>query len=250
MSRISMITLFATFFVLYSVFAADELVYDRAWINEETWPVFVQDRRIDPNETDGALEKLLKQRYNAAVHEFRDRYIFWLQGSASSPLEQVFASARRMIAARLEIADPPMDRLTLLNEHVEFAKLVEKQAAAISRKFNNTHNTADAAFATYTRADAEIELLRADPAGKLSDALKWSKLVAKSSGQMLEVFSLKRSNPEVVATAFEQLFWNSRDGKKLPQFLADARSRKLLVLGSEEQIKQVRKILAEMGEDD
>lgn len=146
-----------------AILAGDQ-VNEKDWLDENTWPAFVAPRHLDGNAKDGALTKLQKERYNAGQQELRERYMSWLQRVGG--LEQVYDAAGRVVSARIAVVDPPADRVTLLKEKVEFAKLVEKQAAALHAKHRKAQNAADAACAKYFRIDAEIELLRAERAAK------------------------------------------------------------------------------------
>jgi hypothetical protein len=141
-----------------------EQTVDRTWLDETTWPLFVADRKLDVNDQDDPHTKLLKQRYNAAQSELRGRYIFWLQSVGT--VDKVFETAARVIAARLEVESPAADRLALLKEKVEFARVVEKQADVSRKNLRGAQRDIDLMCATYFRLDAEVELLRAQRAAK------------------------------------------------------------------------------------
>jgi hypothetical protein len=135
---------------------------EKNWLNEETWPAFVAHRRLEVNEKDDNLTKLLKERHNAGQRELRSRYVYWLQGAETLP--QVYEAARRVIEARLEAEGPAADRLAILKERADFARVVEKQAKALRKKHNRAQQIADMEAAEYFRADAEVALLRAEKA--------------------------------------------------------------------------------------
>ncbi|HKB01098.1 MAG TPA: hypothetical protein VKD90_02715, partial [Gemmataceae bacterium] len=137
---------------------------EKKWLDEKTWPAFVAPRRLDVKEKDDAVAKLLKERFNAGQQELGERYILWLQGIGT--LDQVYETARRVVSARLEVVDLPGDRVRVLKEKVEFAKVVEKQAAALQEKHRRALNGADVPCAKYFRLDAEVELRRAERAAK------------------------------------------------------------------------------------
>ncbi len=152
---------FMTFLAVSVAPAADDDTSDqKSWLDEKAWPAFVQPRSLKVEASDSHIARLLKQRYNAAQGELRERYTFWLQGIGT--LDQVYAAARRAGEARLEVIDPPTDRVAILREKVEFARTVERQAAAIRRNRKRSEAPfADEACSRYFRLDAEIELLRA-----------------------------------------------------------------------------------------
>ena len=130
------------------------------WLNEKTWPTFVAPRRLEITGTDGAVTKLRKERFNAGQRELRDRYIYWLQGEESLP--QVYDAVRRVVEARMEAGGPQSDKAVILREKVAFAKLIEKQAEQLLRKFKKARQAADVPTATYYCAAAELELLHAE----------------------------------------------------------------------------------------
>ncbi len=129
------------------------------WLKENTWPALVSSRWLEVKDQDDTLTKLLKERFNAVQQELRDRYIYWLQGHGS--LDQVADAARRALTSRLEVKTPPADRLQLLKERAEWARVVEKQAEILRQKKGTTQNAIDRSFAKSFRLDAEIELARA-----------------------------------------------------------------------------------------
>jgi hypothetical protein len=141
---------------------ADEPVDEKNWLKESTWPAFVAEHRLKIADSDDALTKLLKERYNEGQQELRNRYVYWLQGEESLP--QVYDAARRVIEARLEVGEPGVDKMAVIKEKLVFAKLVEKQAEKISRK--STRQAADGYCARYFRANTELELIRAEKEAK------------------------------------------------------------------------------------
>jgi hypothetical protein len=161
LSRLALAALIAASSVTALPAADDGTADEKPWLNEKAWPALVQPRTFEVKASDNHLARLVKERYNAAQDELRERYTFWLQGIGT--LDQVYAAARRAGNARLEVIDPPTDRLTILQEKVEFAKVVERQAEAIRRNRKRAEAPfADEACARYFRLDAEIEFLNAE----------------------------------------------------------------------------------------
>jgi hypothetical protein len=144
--------------------AAGDPADEKNWLDERTWPAFASARELKVTDTDDETARLLKERYNAGQQELRSRYIYWLQGEESLP--QVYEAARRVTAARLEAGGAGSDKVAVLKEKVAFARVVEKQAEALRKKFNRAAQVSDEQSAKYFRADAELELLRAEKAAK------------------------------------------------------------------------------------
>jgi hypothetical protein len=142
--------------------AQDDPADEKNWRNEKTWPEFVAFRRLDVSDSDDALTKLLKERYNAVQQELRSRYVYWLQDAESLP--HVYDAARRVIEARFEAGGARSDIVTILREKLAFAKVVEKQAEGLQKKYRGARHFSDMDCATYFRATAELELLRAQKA--------------------------------------------------------------------------------------
>jgi hypothetical protein len=140
--------------------ADDDPVDESNWLIEKAWPAFVASKRLEVAGTDDKLTKLLKQRFNAGQQELRNRYSYWLQGTESLP--QVYDAVRRVVEARRETNGPGSDRIEILKEKLAFARIVEKQAEKLSMKFRRASYQSGLDCATYFRATAEVELLRAE----------------------------------------------------------------------------------------
>ncbi len=160
------------FLVVISLWTAKTKAQDfpAAWLNEKTWPAFVQDRELKGGGDDDQSTKLMKERCNAALDELRDRYIDWLQGEGA--LEQVCENAERFVSSRMEDDSPAPDHIRLLKQKLEFAKVVEAQAATLRKTNNSTRNVIDEKFARYYRLDVEIELMRMNKRAKNPDGKK------------------------------------------------------------------------------
>jgi len=107
---------------------------------------------------DGALRKLLKERYNAAINEM----IVRLQRVAGGPdtPDAVISAGRRIVESGMELYDKPADQLALLEKDVALTKLVEKLTKERVDAGIKAFTQADLYKAKYARADAEIRLLR------------------------------------------------------------------------------------------
>lgn len=158
------VTLFALLIAFAPLAWADDAVDENRWLDEATWPTFVGSRELKITDKDDVLTKLLKERVNSGQQDLRSRYAYWLQGEESLP--QVYDAARRVIEARLEAGGTGSDKVAISREKVEFAKVVEKLSEKLRKKFNRARQLADVDSATYFRATAEVELIRAEKAAK------------------------------------------------------------------------------------
>ena len=68
--------------------------------------------------------------------------------------------------AGLELSDKPADQVALLEKYVEFAKAVEQAVDVRIKAGVRNFTKGDLHQAKYTRADAEIQLLRAKEKAK------------------------------------------------------------------------------------
>ncbi|HYV34902.1 MAG TPA: hypothetical protein VE988_04305, partial [Gemmataceae bacterium] len=142
-----------------------DAVSEKNGISEKNWPTFVQGwRALKITDKDDAVTKLLKERYNAVQVELRGRYIMWMQDAES--LGMVYDAARRLTQAQMEVGGEGSDAVTVLKEKVAWAYVVERQAVNVQKKFNNSKHASDLESARYFRADAELELLRAEKAAQ------------------------------------------------------------------------------------
>jgi hypothetical protein len=108
-------------------------------------------------EKDSELKKLLIARYNehlAQLLEVND-----LVQRGAKPPDILMYPGAQFVQASLELMDKPADRIAIITEYVELAKVSE-------RVFEAQHQAglaveADLHHARYLRIDAEIQLLRA-----------------------------------------------------------------------------------------
>ncbi len=108
---------------------------------------------------DDALRKLQKERYNAAVDEVNIRVKRMQAGTGEQDL--MIQAAQRVVEAGLELNDKPADQVALLEKHVALAKYYEKVMKGMVDAGLKGVTAADAHYAKYARATAEIRLLRA-----------------------------------------------------------------------------------------
>ena len=115
---------------------------------------------------DGELQRLLKQRYNAAGEDLEARLALYSGGRVD--LVDVAASIERFTKAGLELAKTPVERVNELQRALAAAQNVE---AIVSTKYEQEVEPVQAyKHARYVRLDLEIQLLRAREAAKLGAA--------------------------------------------------------------------------------
>jgi len=115
---------------------------------------------------DGELQRLLKQRYNAAGEDLEARMALYGAGRVS--LEAICASLERFTKASLDLAATPVERVNELDRALAAARNVE---AIVEEKYKFEVEPVQAfKHARYVRLDLEIQLLRAREAAKLGAA--------------------------------------------------------------------------------
>lgn len=109
------------------------------------------------SETD-PLRKLQIERFNATVRELKACEAMYQNGRET--FTELCNVARRMTAARLDLASDRKERIAWLKTMVELTKRWERDAER--RTSGGTESTAHLAYATYIRLDAEIQLYKAE----------------------------------------------------------------------------------------
>jgi hypothetical protein len=156
MQSVSKLVLLVTLIVCGNAKAQDRRT---EFLDESKWPAFVQDRPLKTGADDSPLTRLSNERYNAALVELRNRYIYWLQGHGT--LRDVCENAQRVFDARIGIDASAVDRVQLLKEKLDFAEEAARKADAIVQASSSAQRVVDQHFAKYYRLDAELELARA-----------------------------------------------------------------------------------------
>lgn len=106
---------------------------------------------------DDELQKLLKQRMNAAIKEFRERHAGY-QSGASQPRE-LFEAANRMYEAEVSLAATAADRVAVMQKHL--TALTEFHAAFETLVTSGLWQPADLQQLEFHRLTLEIDLLKA-----------------------------------------------------------------------------------------
>jgi hypothetical protein len=124
-------------------------------------PALLNYKPLKADAKDDELRKLQIDQFNAALGELKVEWEF-IFGGKNLPSFGMLECASRFVQCGLELHDKPKDRIALLTDYLEMAKLVEEvygggregEAAAGP----GVHQ------ARYFRIDAEIQLLKAQRA--------------------------------------------------------------------------------------
>jgi len=116
---------------------------------------FLHGRAVAIEEGDDELLKLLKARYNEALAEMSLHHKYMRMGRGALPEE----AGQRLLRAGLDLYERPEERVTFLEQYVEFAKSCEQQIDM--RVEIGVAGMEEAHRARYVRIGAEIDLLRA-----------------------------------------------------------------------------------------
>lgn len=114
--------------------------------------------KIEPGEQDNDEERLLKERYNAALDEWKALVELFHAGQITPADAELQAAMRRTVSAGLELHRSPVDRIKLLEQYVNFSKEVDLATAAAAE--SGRASSQERHRARYHRLDAELQLLR------------------------------------------------------------------------------------------
>src|SRR5262245_1191730 len=121
---------------------------------------------LEVPESDGQLQRLLKQRYNAAGEELEALTALYRGGRVN--LDNVCASIERFTKASLELSENPVERVAKLDRALIVARNIEE---IVNEKFSFDVEPVQAVkHDRYVRLDLEIQLLRVREAAKLGAA--------------------------------------------------------------------------------
>jgi hypothetical protein len=122
----------------------------------EKQPAILSAKPLKAGPSDDELQKLLIDRYNAAISELEDRYNEFLAGHAT--LDLMEGVVRRVASSGVELKKKPEDRIALREQLLDFMKRMEEIQKA---RFDAARiPQADVQRARYFRLDAEIQLLK------------------------------------------------------------------------------------------
>lgn len=127
-----------------SVHAAD----DKA----EKWSALLNRKPIAIADADSALDKLLKERHNAALDELRDLQGLYMAGRCS--MAEIAGAIPRVVDSFCELDGNHADRLTMLEQHVDFLRHAEEMAQAQFKQGIAGRN--EVQRARYERLNGEI----------------------------------------------------------------------------------------------
>jgi len=122
-------------------------------------PALLAFKPLEPMPGDDELQRLLKERYNAAVRALRLYEYQYEIGTARAG--DVCAAARIVVEAESALVDKPQDEIRVLQHYLEFTKSIENEARAkLQAGGVSGISPVDEAQAREARLEAEIKLLR------------------------------------------------------------------------------------------
>jgi hypothetical protein len=121
---------------------------------------FIERVKVAP--ADSPLRKLLKERHNVAVDVLEARVEEYKKGIRDVTF--VFAAARRVAEAKLDLAETPEARVKVLEQTLAVAKLIEQRLQELVDKGLGAKS--DLGVARFGRLGVEIELLKAREAAR------------------------------------------------------------------------------------
>jgi hypothetical protein len=128
----------------------DQAPYDRL-------PALLTAKPVQPDPKDDDLRKLLVARYNESVAEMKVRYTEFQAGKTT--IDSMLGASQRLLKSGLELSGNPQDRIKLLEQFLEMAKVVERIDQALVEA--GRLSAAELHEARHLRIDTEIQLLRA-----------------------------------------------------------------------------------------
>ena len=119
-------------------------------------------KRLPKADGDTELQSKLKQRHNAAIELLEARVAEYRRGVRD--IRTVFDAARTAAEIKLQMADSPEERIQILEQTLDIARLLEKHMQQLVEAGVGARS--DAIEARLGRLSVEIELLRARAAVK------------------------------------------------------------------------------------
>jgi hypothetical protein len=123
----------------------------------EDLPEILKAQPLKPAPEDNELQRLLKDRYNAALQATQARLQEFLAGRAV--IDVLLGQAGQVLTSELGLHGAPLERARVHEKYFQLARDIEKVAKA--RYDAGRMGIADYEQARYFRLDAEIQLLRA-----------------------------------------------------------------------------------------
>jgi hypothetical protein len=143
--------------VLLGLLTGNTLVAQPPDRNAEKLPALLAAKPLAAVDGDDDLQKLLKARYNEVAAELAGRYRQLRAGVTD--VESLFDPAQRLLQTGLELHGKPADRIALLNQFLEFTRMMEQAVKA--RVDAGVAPMLELNYVRYFRIDAETQLLRA-----------------------------------------------------------------------------------------
>ena len=128
-----------------------------AGAKQKKLPKLLAAKPLDVEGAQDEMTRLLRERYNAAVEEVRERY---RQFQTSSPnIEPMFDALRRLLASGAAAVATGRNRIDFLSQYLELTRDLAAQTEKLAK--NGTASRAEAAQARYMVLDARIQVLHA-----------------------------------------------------------------------------------------
>jgi outer membrane protein TolC len=124
---------------------------------QEELPALLKAEPLEQAPADNELQKLLKDRYNAALKATQASTKDYLAGRGT--LDLVLEQAKQLLTSELQLTDVPREQASALEKHLQLAQYIEKVCKV--RYEAGKLSSADYERARYFRLDTEIQLLRA-----------------------------------------------------------------------------------------
>lgn len=118
---------------------------------------FVNENPLTETDEDTELQKVLKQKHNAALAEMQIRYAEY-RGGVEPDSESIFDASIRLLDAKLELTEAAEDKRAVLQRFIELNK--EFETLATNRVAYGGDSKANLERLRYERLRYEAELLR------------------------------------------------------------------------------------------
>ena len=123
---------------------------------------FMDHTRLEPSPGDDETQRILKERFNAALRSVE--LYHWQYQVGTTTLGNVLAAGRILLDAKLALAKKPQEQVRIREQYLEFTTYCWKEAKAKLEIGGVTNFTpVDEAQAREARLDAELKLLQERP---------------------------------------------------------------------------------------
>lgn len=114
--------------------------------------------KADVTDQDDAENRLLKERFNAAVDEWLSMSELREFGQITAADPELLSAIQRAVSAGLELHRRPVERIKLLDQYVKFTTAADEATSSAAE--SGKVGAQERHRARYYRRDAELQLLR------------------------------------------------------------------------------------------